>query len=156
MTQPALYRFLDQDGALLWVGVSANPFARLASHLAAKGWRDEIAHVEIQRFPDRAAAEQAETLAIETERPRHNVQVSRTSPRGPYSKVAEPQTKFAAWMKANGITNTAMAARLGMTQSGVSYIARGVHPPSCKVREAIEHATFGAVPASSWASETAQ
>lgn len=150
MTRTALYRHFDADGSLLWVGVTANPFLRLAGHMSTSDWRDSVARVEIERFDSRGAAEAAETQAILSERPRFNRQASRCAPRGRYRKQEEPATELARWMKANRITNTAMAERLGVTQSAVSYYARGARVPHRKVQQAIETATFGAVPASSW------
>jgi hypothetical protein len=67
-----LYRHFDGDGRLLYVGISLNAIIRLAAHRASP-WFDEIARVEIERFPSREVALAAERAAIRDEKPECNV-----------------------------------------------------------------------------------
>lgn len=69
----ALYRFFDQAGDLLYVGISANPAGRWGQHRHDKPWWSEVATVGIEEFPSRPAVEDAERRAIRSERPRYNV-----------------------------------------------------------------------------------
>lgn len=69
----ALYRFFDQAGELLYVGISANPAGRWDQHRHDKPWWSEVATVGIQEFPSRPAVEDAERVAIRSERPRYNL-----------------------------------------------------------------------------------
>lgn len=69
----ALYRFFDKAGDLLYVGISNNPGRRWAQHERDKPWWHEVHHVEIERYPDRAAVLVAEAEAIRAENPRYNV-----------------------------------------------------------------------------------
>lgn len=69
----ALYRFFSEDGALLYVGISADPFKRMTQHRDGKPWWSEVAQVTIERHPSRSAALLAEAAAIRDEVPRYNI-----------------------------------------------------------------------------------
>lgn len=68
-----LYRHFDASGRLLYIGVSLNAFARLAQHKAASHWYATVASMTIENFPTREDLMLAETEAIRTERPLHNI-----------------------------------------------------------------------------------
>jgi hypothetical protein len=68
-----LYRHFDAAGQLLYVGISLGVMHRLQQHLASSSWAAAIARVDVQTFCTRAEALHAERLAIESERPLHNV-----------------------------------------------------------------------------------
>lgn len=69
----ALYRLRDQEGWLLYVGITDNPERRWKDHAKDKPWWPEVADRSIDWLPSRAHAIAAEAAAIRTERPRHNV-----------------------------------------------------------------------------------
>ena len=69
----ALYRFFGDDGALLYVGISLQPFARMGQHRTDKSWWGEVAAVTIERHPTRRDVLAAERDAIRREKPRYNV-----------------------------------------------------------------------------------
>lgn len=71
--QTSLYRHFDADQVLLYVGISLRPIQRLAQHEGASHWFQNIARIEIEKFPSRSDALQAEAEAIWRERPKHNV-----------------------------------------------------------------------------------
>jgi hypothetical protein len=74
MARPcALYRHFAADGSLLYVGISLSAITRLAQHLDASTWADEIVRVEIERYVSVDAARAAERAAIKSERPKHNI-----------------------------------------------------------------------------------
>ncbi len=75
-----LYRHYDSEGTLLYIGVSLNAIVRLSQHKTASGWFEQISRVEIEKFPSRAAALNAETEAIKREDPLHNVRLVATPP----------------------------------------------------------------------------
>lgn len=68
-----LYRHFDADGTLLYVGMSMRALVRLASHRATSEWFRDISRVQIETFPSRWEAEEAERTAIETEYPIFNL-----------------------------------------------------------------------------------
>jgi hypothetical protein len=68
-----LYRHFDANGKLLYVGISLSAIIRLAQHKSCSVWFDKIARVEIEFLPTRTAAVSAERLAIQNEKPKHNV-----------------------------------------------------------------------------------
>ena len=67
-----LYRHFDEDGALLYVGISLSALNRLAAHIEDSAWYWSIATVKIEVHPTREAAEEAERQAIRNERPLFN------------------------------------------------------------------------------------
>jgi hypothetical protein len=68
----ALYRHFDSGGGLLYAGISLNAVTRLADHRTSD-WFDQIAHVEIEQYPDRETALAAEREVIRTEKPAYNI-----------------------------------------------------------------------------------
>lgn len=74
MSSTDLYRFFDAAGDLLYVGISVSAIQRASEHRADKGWWHEVASMTVEKVPgDRAAALEAERLAILNEGPRYNV-----------------------------------------------------------------------------------
>lgn len=69
----ALYRHIDAAGALLYVGISLQPFKRLDQHGGQSHWFRQIASVTVEYFDTRTEAMAAEKEAIKVERPRHNI-----------------------------------------------------------------------------------
>jgi predicted GIY-YIG superfamily endonuclease len=69
-----VYRMYDEDGRLLYVGISKTLATRLTQHHRDKPWAHEIASVTGKRYTSRDAARAAEIQAIGTEGPAYNVQ----------------------------------------------------------------------------------
>lgn len=69
----SLYRHFGPDKELLYVGVSLNHVARLAQHSSLSDWANTIETVTIEYFDSRELALEAETLAIRSETPTHNI-----------------------------------------------------------------------------------
>lgn len=69
----SLYRFYDDHGALLYIGISNRLGRRLHEHAKTKPWYPQIASATVVHYPTRRAAEQAEQSAIRNERPAHNI-----------------------------------------------------------------------------------
>jgi prophage antirepressor-like protein len=68
-----LYRFYGHDGQLLYVGISWRLAERMLQHRRGKSWWSDVEDVKVEQHPSRAAANEAETLAIRTERPLYNI-----------------------------------------------------------------------------------
>jgi hypothetical protein len=68
-----LYRFYNDAGELLYVGITHRPQERFSHHRAFSSWWEVAATSRLERFPTRAEAENAERRAILTEVPVHNV-----------------------------------------------------------------------------------
>ena len=74
MTEPtALYRLYDAEVALLYAGITANPWERLRQHATTKSWWPCVQHATVSWYSDREHADMAETMAIAIEKPMHNV-----------------------------------------------------------------------------------
>lgn len=71
-----VYRFFDEDDALMYVGLTSNMPARLASHRTQSWWASRITRVRLQVFPTPEAAADAEAQAIRAEHPRFNLRHS--------------------------------------------------------------------------------
>lgn len=69
----ALYRHFDAAGQLLYVGISLSAVQRLAQHKQTARWFTNLARIDIEWFPNRRLAEQAERAAIWHESPRFNL-----------------------------------------------------------------------------------
>ncbi|MEV6212920.1 GIY-YIG nuclease family protein [Kitasatospora sp. NPDC051914] len=76
--QTALYRLFDEDGVLLYVGITADLKKRFYNHRCGNGktppkaWWPQVAEQRIEWFDDRSEAEDAESFAIVAEHPLHN------------------------------------------------------------------------------------
>ncbi len=79
----ALYRHFANDGALLYVGVSLSWPARTKAHSRNAQWFNQVARVEIEHFPTRDEALEAERAAIKSEHPKHNIMHNRAVPEVP-------------------------------------------------------------------------
>jgi len=74
MNRPTqLYRHFDEDGTLLYIGISLNTMSRLSQHKVASPWFEKVASVTIDHFDSRAEALKAEREAIQNENPPHNI-----------------------------------------------------------------------------------
>jgi GntR family transcriptional regulator len=67
-----LYRFYDEPGVLLYVGITENLGTRLSAHAGSQRWWGQVHRMTVEMLSDRAAAEAAETAAIRAEEPLHN------------------------------------------------------------------------------------
>ena len=68
-----LYRFHDDHGRILYVGVTSRQAERWTTHRRESQWWPQIAYVTCQRFSHEHHALSAERVAIKAERPRYNV-----------------------------------------------------------------------------------
>jgi predicted GIY-YIG superfamily endonuclease len=74
-----LYRHFNKDGVLLYVGISLSALNRLGQHSDHSHWFGAISRVEIENFPTRESALEAEALAIHDEKPLHNIMKPQTA-----------------------------------------------------------------------------
>lgn len=88
----SLYRHFDDAGALLYVGISLSWPARTRAHAQGSRWFEQVAKVEIEHFPTRALALEAERKAIQSESPKFNVVHNRGEGLGPQLKQRRPET----------------------------------------------------------------
>jgi predicted GIY-YIG superfamily endonuclease len=68
-----LYRFFDEKGMLLYVGVSVSAPNRLRQHNRDKPWFSLVSSATFSHFATRQEALRAEAIAIRTEKPLMNV-----------------------------------------------------------------------------------
>jgi excisionase family DNA binding protein len=113
MVARCLYRHFADDGTLLYVGISNNPFNRLGQHEEVSCWFGEVATVKIEHFKTREAAMAAERKAVFEETPRYNLARPRSSD-GPML------TDYAVDLM-RGARNRADASRLDLLRRVASF-----------------------------------
>ena len=72
-----LYRHFNAANELLYVGISLSTVVRLSQHKEGSKWYSDIAKVVIENFESRQAALDAEKIAVQSENPKHNVQLKK-------------------------------------------------------------------------------
>lgn len=99
----ALYRFLDADCRLLYIGISNNPHRRLDEHAAEKPWWPSVELVRIRHYATREQALEAERAAIRSECPiyngTHNTDPYRQRPERPPRQQAQSDSDWLADVK---------------------------------------------------------
>lgn len=108
----ALYRFYDEGGALLYVGITANLEARWIEHERVQTWWPLVAKKTVEWFDTRPPARAAELQAIKDERPVHNINSSPWAP-GPRELTTEERT--VGQLRANLTEHIARARHLKET-----------------------------------------
>lgn len=71
-----LYRFYAADDSLLYVGLTRNPGRRIDKHAGEKSWWSDVARIEIAHFDSLPELREAERMAIQSEKPRHNIRMN--------------------------------------------------------------------------------
>jgi hypothetical protein len=67
-----LYRYFDDAGRLLYVGITKNQFGRLEAHSKTQPWWTEVATANFVHLSTREIALESETFVIGTEFPKYN------------------------------------------------------------------------------------
>lgn len=93
----SLYRFYDEAGILLYVGISVNPLGRWDQHRTKTWWRD-VRTATIEPCESREAALDAELAAIRAENPQHNIR------RGAVMRAIAVRVDDALWNAAGAIS----------------------------------------------------
>lgn len=68
-----VYRYFNQAGELLYVGVTAEPYTRWTQHRRLREWSHEVTHVSLEQFAYEDLAYAHERKVIRAEAPRYNV-----------------------------------------------------------------------------------
>jgi predicted GIY-YIG superfamily endonuclease len=94
----ALYRFFDEIGALLYVGITYDTEQRFASHRNSSPWWKDVASESNEWHETRSLALAAESAAIKAERPRHNIS---GSPWAPDPRELNPEERTMSELRSN-------------------------------------------------------
>src|SRR5687767_1150705 len=70
-----VYRLRDAKGRLLYVGMTSHGFTRWHQHAMTQPWWPDVARIDVEHFPTREDAAQAEENAIRNEAPLYNSMV---------------------------------------------------------------------------------
>lgn len=82
--QVAVYVLQDAGGSILYVGISGNPWERIAAHCATSSWAKKIGVATIEWFPNRDEAHACEARVIYAAQPPEN----KTHKASPHTKSA--------------------------------------------------------------------
>jgi predicted GIY-YIG superfamily endonuclease len=149
-----LYRCFDASGAVLYVGVTSQPWQRIAAHRSTSPFGSQIHRVDLCWFDSRAEALAAELAAIAEHRPIHNQADNPDIPnvrRRPRQRKAPVKTDLAQWIKEQRPkTATQCLKELGVSRSYLYALLDGSRMPSLPLAQRIQQTTDGAVPVSSW------
>lgn len=124
-----LYRAFDDNGVLLYVGVSYICEARLRNHALVSDWFKRAKKFDVMRYPDRQSALAAERKAITTENPlcnRYRPKIQKQLP--PHYQLGSSH-ELRDLIAAAGMSQAQAAAALGKTQRMVEYWLSGEHEP---------------------------
>lgn len=90
-----VYRFYDRSGILLYIGMTICLVQRLCAHQDDKDWFPEVSRIEIEYFPDKDSAAEAEKNAIRKLDPLYNVALKRADGvKPPRSGVRPPDRRW--------------------------------------------------------------
>ena len=153
-----LYRCFDASGAVLYVGVTSQPWQRIAAHRRASPFRAEIDRVDFRWFGSRAQAMDAQAAEIAEHRPPHNwadnpdtPYVGRSGGRSLPPRKPPVKADLAQWVKAQRPKTAKQCSEaLGVSQSYLYDMLNGTAQPSLALALRIQSVTGGAVPVSSW------
>lgn len=70
-----LYRHFDEQGELLYIGISLSAMARLGQHKRTSEWVDQISTMTIEKYNSREELKVAEKLAVAHEKPKYNIKL---------------------------------------------------------------------------------
>jgi hypothetical protein len=110
----AVYRFYDESGLLLYVGVTQLLPKRLQEHSYSE-WHRDIAHIAVEWFDDKSDGLVAEQMAIIEEKPKHNVLVCDVPPN-------ERDTVIGRLTADPFLTYTAVAEEYGVSRERIRQI----------------------------------
>jgi predicted GIY-YIG superfamily endonuclease len=69
----AVYRYVDADGRVLYIGYTSTLLARMNAHRLGAEWWSQVRGCSIEMFGDELSARRAEVAAIQAEQPAYNV-----------------------------------------------------------------------------------
>lgn len=125
-----LYRYYDSNDVLLYIGISANFAVRNSAHSNSSFWFAECAKVTFEKYENQTELVAAEKLAIENEKPLHNIAHSTTAKRAPIKRCKrqpyEPSKKHvyvAECLKKYGHSDK-LAEKIGVTRKTFSNIEK--------------------------------
>lgn len=89
-----LYRHYDENGLLLYVGISISTLNRLSQHKQYSDWFSNIRKVTVEEYLTRQEAIDAETRAIQEEQPKHNIRKKHIPSKTKKEKLTEQCEKI--------------------------------------------------------------
>lgn len=123
MTRTALYRLYSADDTLLYIGITGLLETRFQAHAGDKSWWPEVTRKTVTWYDDRATAEDQERIAVQYDRPIHNIRHSLggeiPDPPRPTSIAHSPWWTYVRSV-AQGDSTNQIGLKLGMAASSVS------------------------------------
>lgn len=97
-----LYRYYDDGGNLLYVGITSQPNVREEKHRRQSPWRIDAAYIRYELFPSWSIAEMAELISISREAPQHNRRRPPGESHHEIEATMEPFPAHRAFLEATG------------------------------------------------------
>lgn len=144
----AVYYHKSQDGQVLYVGMSFEPFLRFQNHLSTSKWSRDVATIELKWFETRKEARAFERKEIQRLKPPHNGEWQKCKGHNWYPN--EGHVYIANWMRDTGATEADLASRSGLSVREATDLASTVKHIRAKKARVITIATDGYVPHEAW------
>lgn len=126
----ALYRHYSANGELLYIGMSGDPERRMREHQCRTDWADGVGRSEIEWFPSRKAAREAESMEIERLSPPWNKLVEKENKSVKSSPPRTPGMSDSPAHILNSIGRERCALALGVSAARVERATRDGHLPA--------------------------
>lgn len=111
MTRTALYRHYDAAGRLAYVGITANLEARNNAHKVQSAWFGDVAFTKVEWLDCREHAAALERVAIQFEKPMHNVANANVVQESAEEASAELLAEICAFAVRRGIAPATVTSR---------------------------------------------
>lgn len=125
----SLYRLYDEEGVLLYVGVTSNLWQRLRAH-AGRDWWNKVARTTVEWIATREEGLKAEARAIEDERPLYNIHPTPSYAlpkphRGRERLTRQDGTALKQLRERQLLSRTKAAEKIGCSRRTVEYLETG-------------------------------
>lgn len=122
--QTAVYRYYDDEIALMYVGISTDFEARDREHIRASPWRVDALFAQVYQYEDRETAMEVEAWAHHDDRPPCCRKFERRL--GPRESLPEPPDH--EWFYVGGRTPVKMDAAPEIDSDGIlNFLIEGKH-----------------------------
>lgn len=145
----AVYAHVDAGGTILYIGCSSCPFSRYQQHLSASPWAKQVVRIDIEWFPTRQEALEAELARIKAVQPAMNRQLSQYRKRNNWSGN-DGHRYVKAWADMQGLDTAAVAERFSVAKAYAAKLMSVPCFPRMQNKANFSAASDGYVPFGAW------
>lgn len=140
----AVYRMFDQNGSLLYVGQSCQPFLRPMQRLGSSDWPLRVVNMQMEWFPTREAALAEEARLIKSLRPTFNITFNDGKDNRNRETFGGKVLKL--WMERNGMSVQRLVSLTGIKEPAIKKILNCEVQPSYITIRKLSMATDQQIP----------